>query len=304
MGKNLFKNYKDYTLNRIEKAQLGLDPYNHCYIEEILHPDFYTKLKLKCFKFRESNMTQNRIQDSKEYVNSRCNLIGMDDSDINMVTSLFSDFDIKRAFLNKFYLTVSPELVESIKIHEEYEFVYTQMNRIQNIHTDIPPKFLSFVFYFPEKIPSEEDMRNNSTVLYDKSLSPHYPAKYKDNSVCIFAQHFNSYHGFDTISDRTALVMFYVNDAFLNRFKKSYSISNLKREMDFFKKVTEERLIKYPLREYNLKNYELSIEKNKCRINAPDGRVSNKADEHPENVKIRPNKIDRIRNKLMSIIKK
>src|SRR5262249_11748917 len=149
---------------------------------------------------------QDRLQDSAAFVNRRHRLFTSENGVTACVRAVFSDPEVKVALLRKFYAVPSRALADTLVIHEEFEYVFTQAERFQTIHLDIPPKFLSFVFYIPTMPMTPEDAAANATVLYDKALEPHHRAQFEANSVCIFAPHFYSYHGFASTRDRDALV--------------------------------------------------------------------------------------------------
>jgi hypothetical protein len=57
--------------------------------------------------------------------------------------------------------------------------------------------------------------------MYDKNMIPFKNAKYKSNSVCIFAQSFHSISWFSPTIERTALVMFYINKELHEKYEKT-----------------------------------------------------------------------------------
>jgi len=135
---------------------------------------------------------------------------------------------------------------------------------------------VSFVFYIPESDElKDDDTLKNSTVLYDKNLNPCYKAKYIPNSVCIFAPHFYSYHGFDTTIERTALVMFYINEKLFDEYAEN--VAKIHRKLGFDRKFLSfktnicDKLTKFPLLEYRDKS--ITDEMRNCKINGENGRV-------------------------------
>jgi len=192
----------------------------------------------------------------------------------SMIRMLLSDPAIKQAVLNKFYLDASDELIFHINIHDEFEYIFTQADRFQNIHIDIPPKYLSFVFYIPETDDfSEEDEKQNATILYDRDLKPKYGARFKSNSVCIFTPHFASYHGFSSSKPRDVLVMFYVNPPELTRWLDLPEDAKNKPPYTGLLDTIAAKLRRHPLKEFGKDEDLLKAEREACRINAPDGRV-------------------------------
>lgn len=149
--------------------------------------------------------------------------------------------------------------------------MYTAAGRFQNIHVDIPPKFLSFVFYFPEFAIDEDAELKNATVFYDKDLEPQYKARYRPNSVGVFAPHFYSYHGFASTIDREVLVMFYIHPEEMDRWQ----LLRGQEEPPFeaIRAVIDDKLTRYPLIEYGLDPARRQAEREACQIDAPQGRV-------------------------------
>ena len=266
-----FELYKAHILSKINQGQTDHEPFYHMFIEGIFPDELYESIKKRVFYYKYSGDAQDRHQDSKNFVNSKYNLMNNDDPETKYIFSLFSDPEIKTALLKKFYLDPDPELEKSLQIHKEFEYMYTAKDRFQNIHIDIPPKFLSFVFYFPEEEVSEEEEHSNATILYGKDLKPRHKARYKSNSLCSFASHYYSYHGFSSTIDRTVLVMFYINKEF--KAKWIALRSQEKAPFNEFRDMFQERLEKYPLIEYESGREKILDEKVNCRVNAAKGRV-------------------------------
>jgi hypothetical protein len=273
-----FETEKEITLNAIKNSFVISEPFNHVFIENILSTELYRKLLETCKHYKSPNMIQIRNQDSNKFFNRRYNFTNSVDDTVLIFKKIFSDKDIKMELLSKFF--VNPvSFIDNIKIHEkEFEVVFTEKDKFQNIHVDIPSKFLSLVFYLPE-IASEsltdDDMEKNSTVLYDETMKPYYSAKYKSNSVCVFAPHFYSYHGFSTTIERTAIVLFYIDEKLLDEHDEKIAEAHRRKrkENDFetFKNNIFEKLNKFELIEYKNKNLEEIMKR--CKINAPNGRV-------------------------------
>jgi len=274
-----FDEQKRYSLESIKKSDIIKEPFFNVFIENILSPELYSHIIEKCKTFKNPNVVQNRNQDSNIFMNRRYNFTDSNDEIILLFKQIFEDADIKQALFSKFFVN-SSTFLKNIKLHDkEFEVVFTEKNRFQNIHVDIPSKFLSLVFYLPEvSTPfelSESEIANNSTVLYDKSMNPVHSAKYKSNSVCVFAPHFYSYHGFATTIERTAIVLFYIDEKLLNEHdSKIAEVDRQKRkEIDFktFKNNILLKLKEFPLIEYKDENLEEIM--SDCKINAPNGRV-------------------------------
>lgn len=270
-----YENLKNHVLKRLLKSCVGEQPYYHMYIEEILPKELYSDMKSIMIEKKNGGWSSDRNQDNPNFSNRRYNLISDSSPAVEVFHKIFSSIEIKKALIDKFYLSPTHELYESIKIHEEFEFTFTEPQRFQNIHIDIPAKFLSLVFYFPEGEVSAEEEEKNATILYDKNLSPKYGAKYRENSVCIFAPHFYSYHGFSSTISRDVLVMFYVQDIELKKWQTIRSENRDVAPFDTIKKLIKDKCERYPLVEYKEKLTDVSKEMEKCKINAPRGRVIN-----------------------------
>jgi hypothetical protein len=272
-GLENFAAYKEHILRRVEEAVIGITPFNHLFIEGILPDDLYAAVKRKAFHYKQHAQLLPRLQDNKAFTNDRYSLVDNDDIETRYLHGLFSDHEIKHGLLKKFYLEPDSSLARMLRIHEEFEYVYTARDRFQNLHVDIPAKFLSLVFYFPDRKLSEEEQRLNATILYDKDLKPHYQARYSENSVCIFAPHFHTYHGFSTTIDRTALVMFYVDSELIEKHLRIVREAKPARRLEAFKDTVQSKLEAYPLLEYGAGHGRIIAERMQCRVNAPRGRV-------------------------------
>ena len=272
--------YKDHVLERISQTPVGKHPYHHMYIEHIFPDELYEATLRKVSQYKLGNKLQARAQDNPEYVNTGFRLNAAEDAESRYIQLLFEDEDVKSALVKNFYLKPTEDLTNHLRIHyDEFEFTFIEKNRFQNIHVDIPAKFMSMVFYFPETPPTEAEAKLNGTVLYDKELTPCHPAKYAPNSVGIFVPHFYSYHGFSTTIDRQVIVMFYVSDSGFD----DWVIARRKDTAPFsdIKDCIERKLLKYPLIEYGEAPERLAAEKAMCRINAPRGRVLDKNNKAP-----------------------
>lgn len=268
-----FISSKNYILKKLNEQPVSEYPFYHMYIENILPDELYKEIKEKNNFYNNKKFLQARHQDNKNFVNSKFSLPLSNDPLLKFVYDLFNDNDIKLAFLKKFF--IEPEkFIKSVSVFKhECEFVYTPPNKAQDIHVDIPSKYVSLVFYLPDEDNlTEEEQYNNSTFLYDDNLNPVKNAKYKANSVCVFAPHFYSYHGFNTTVDRNALVMFYVNDAIINEDLRA--TENTEKERKRFKDNILNKMKQHPLIEY--KEKDLNIIYNNCKINYNKGRVLKK----------------------------
>ncbi len=265
---------KAHVLSRTSATPAGTTPFRHLYIEQILPSEFYDELKNYSSSCRDGEDLQSRGQDSKLYQNTRYNFSADASSLIAILRSVFADSDVKQAFLGKFYRTDLDALSDSLSIHEfEFEFTFTEPNRFQNIHLDIPPKYLSFVFYMPNETLGAEDERLNATVLYDKDAQPHHPAKYRGNSVALFAPHFYSAHGNSTTIERPAMVLFYINKKDLEEWNTMTRSEKDVAPYEEYKNFTQRKIERYPLIEYGDCSDKIKLERADCRANAPRARV-------------------------------
>jgi len=183
---------------------------------------------------------------------------------------------IIKHLVEKFYLNNPDELALRLKLHHEFEYTFTPKNSFQRIHVDIPPKYLSLVFYMPDNpLPEEHELRNG-TILYDRSLSPVYKAKFLANSVVVFAPNFSSYHGFDTTFDRSAIVMFYVEIDSLKAWRNRQE--SCKPPFTMIKNHIAWKLERDPQKFLTRTNRSISQEYRDCLINSPLGRVIRESD--------------------------
>lgn len=265
-----FPRIRAHVLDRIRSTPVGTAPFYHCFIDQIFPDDYYDALKAHMLSFKGSRKMQARTQDNPAFVNRRYNLVGNRDRVILQFRSIFEDPEVKMALLSKFFINPNSDLPNQIAIHKEFEYVFCEPNRFQNIHVDIPPKFVSAVFYIPEGPVSPEEEEKNATVLYDKNLKPQYGARFRANSVCFFTAHFYSYHGFASTTERDVLVMFYVHRELMARWnKRKPEAPPYTETLD----LIEDKLRRYPLIEYGTDEARLAVERAASRINAPQGRA-------------------------------
>jgi len=269
----MLSSYRSHVISRIEDCSVGKSPFHHIFIENIFPGELYGAIRRHMLSFKTGDNVQDRIQDNPAFKNRRFNLVSNTDDVVEHVRGIFSDPSVKQALLQKFFRSPPRELLRSLTIHEEFEYIFTEARRFQNIHIDIPPKFMSFVFYIPERPVDPFEEERNATILYDKSLKPHYHARYVANSVCIFAPHFCSYHGFDSTIPRDVLVMFYIHPA---EFRKWRELRQKKKDEPPFTGLLdsiESKLRRYSLIEFGDDDARLLKERRECRVNAPQGRV-------------------------------
>lgn len=252
---------ENFIINKIKNSSINKEPFYTLFIEDFLPDNLYYEYKTYIYnKYNDGQFKKNRIQDNKDFINESYSI----NNDIFFIelTNIFNNKNIKKTLFNKFYENLDDNTLNNTNIHKnEYQFVYTKKNRFQNIHTDVPFKLLSCVYYFPEIELNNSEQLNNSTILYDKNLNPFKCGKFKDNSIIFFAPHFYSYHGFNVSVDRLSLVIFYKNNKWNCNNQNNNDLINT-----IEKKLNEISLIEY--KDKNIQN-----EKNKCLINSPGGRV-------------------------------
>jgi len=210
-----------------------------------------------------------RRQDNPDFVNRRFSLDKNHSPTATAIRQVFSDINVKKTMLEKFYREPTNQLADEICIHSELEYVFTKADRFQNIHVDIPAKFVSFVFYIPEGQVTREQEDQNATILYDTGLQPRCAAKFRANSACVFAPQFRSYHGFKSTMDRDVLVMFYVKPALVKAWK---AIRRETAPYSGFLDLVEKKMRQHPLLSLS-HQAQIQAERSACHVNAPDGRV-------------------------------
>ena len=270
-----FDRYRTHIIKKINDSKITAKPFFNLYIEGFFPEDFYNSLKEKMLLHKYSGKLQERHQDSEKFTNNRFSLVKDESLTIQYLRNLLNDESIMQSFLSKFY--VSPQALPStLHLHNEFEFMYTKAGRTQDIHVDIPPKFLSFVFYIPEITPAkEEDQRANATIAYDSNLEPMHSAMYKENSLCVFAPHFSSYHGFAATINREVLIAFYIQKEEQNKWQKLRKVGGDSDPFTEVKKRIFEKLSRHPLLEYQ-SHKNIDEDYLNCLINAPQGRVKSK----------------------------
>jgi hypothetical protein len=244
------ENIITHVLNRIKSIEVSKYPFYNLYIENIFPEDFYEKLKKIMLYHKYNSPLEKRNWDNPDFINKKISLKNVEDDIIDIVKVIFDDLEIKRSFIEKFY--INPNFIDEIVFENDLQFVFTEKNRFQKIHTDIPAQFLSVVFYLPEDDNiNEYDELNNGTILYDKNLKPIKLSKFKGNSVSCFAPHFYSYHGFDTtINNRNTMQFFYAQKDLIKRFYDNSKNQNGEQNVELFKNVIQWKITKYRLLEY------------------------------------------------------
>jgi hypothetical protein len=265
--------FRDHLLARIDETPAGMHPFGHMFIEDVFPAATYRALRAHMLECKYGDGVADRLQDNPAYKNRRFSLVENDAPVVEGIRSMFSDPEVKRCLLARFYMSPSEQLVGALSIHDEFEYVFTAASRFQNIHVDIPPKYMSFVFYIPEHEPAEAEQAHNGTILYDRSLQPHHPARFKPNSVCIFVPHFASYHGFSSTIDRDALVMFYVSRDSLQTWQAERRATSEEPPFTGLLDAITTKLRAHPLIEFGDSEERLQAERASCLVNAPQGRV-------------------------------
>lgn len=264
---------RSHLLDRLALTRAGDHPFRHLFVEQLFPADVYEIIHGHMLACKYGDDVQDRNQDNPAFLNKRFNLFHNKDEVTRIVRAVFSDEGIKRALLAKFYLDPSADLADELEIHKEFEYFFTAAGRFQNIHIDIPPKFLSFVVYIPEKPLPPHEEGSNATILYDKDLEPHHKARFVPNSMCVFAPHYYSYHGFNSTMDRDVLVMFYVHRGELKAWRNARSEGPETPPFIDVLDAVEHKLRAFPLIEIGTIEARLLDERRSCRVNAPQGRV-------------------------------
>lgn len=263
---------RQHVLKRMLAAKVGTTPFYHSYVSDIFPSDFYRAVR-KDMLAHKGGMLVDRVQDNPLYTNRRYSLWDDRGPIAETLRYVFSDTEVKRAIAAKFFIDPSRQLTDLLSIHREFEYVYSEPNRFQNIHVDIPPKFISFVFYLPATDLAPEVAAQNATIFYDSELRPQYKAMYQPNSVGIFSPHLYSYHGFDTTVEREALVMFYVDMKSLDEYNTFHQSGTDAPPFTGFRDRVRERLQRFPLIEYGNDPDRIQKAYDACKVNAPQGRV-------------------------------
>ncbi len=265
---------RDHLLARIRAAPAGHDPFRHLYIEDLFPDRFYEALRAHMLAAKSERRTEDRHQDNPRFKTGRFNLVDCDEAVISTFRAAFADPEVMTAVMARFFLDPRPIVGDGLTIHNEFEYTFTRAGRFQNIHVDIPPKYLSFVFYIPERATGDEaEELANATILYDENLQPRRCARFRRNSVCIFAPHYTTYHGFASTMDRDVLVMFYVHPGELAAWRAMRLSRGDEAPFTGVRDLIEDKLRRHPLIEFGQDDAALRGAREACRINAPQGRV-------------------------------
>lgn len=176
-----------------------------------------------------------------------------DEQNFDRVENIFEDEKIKLSLFSKFF--DFPEyVVKNISLCKNENELF------QNIHTEIPSKFLNFIFYL-------DDEQDDGIILYDRNLEPVKSYHYKKNSVFVFAPSLHSYH----ISKRTT--MFYINNDLHTKYEKNVNsgLQTKQNRIKMFKFNIFNKLQSFPLIEY--KTLSLIEEFKNCKINEERGKI-------------------------------
>jgi hypothetical protein len=270
----------DHAVAQVRAATVGKLPFYHTFVANLFPDDIYQEIRQHMLAAKYGEEVRERTQDNAAFKNRRFNMFARTDRISMLIKGVFSHDAVKEAIATHFYMYPTPEFRAALRIHNEFEYVFTPADRFQNIHVDIPPKFISLVFYIPEGELSEDDIQKNATILYDKTLTPQYRARYQANSVCIFVPHYYSYHGFASTIDRDALVMFYVNDAEFEAWRSVRAEGKDEPPFEGLLGAVASKLKRHPLIEYGEDDARIQAEREQCLVNAPQGRVMiNKPDQ-------------------------
>jgi hypothetical protein len=268
------RSIRAHVLGRIAAAQPGTEPFRHLYVEDILPDDVYETLRAHMLAAKARVRDDDRRRDNSGKALGRFHLLGCDDPVISTFRAVFSDREVITALAAKFYLDPAAVVENGLVIHSRFEYVFTKAGRTQCVHVDIPPKYISLVFYIPEnaELTANEEL-NNATIFYDGELQPKPTVKYRKNAVSVFAPHFRTYHGYATTADRDVIVMFYSNPPELAKWKKMRAAQGDVAPFEIVRDLIEDKLRRHPLIELGRDEAALRREREACRINAPEGAV-------------------------------
>ena len=237
----------DHVKNKIKNSDIIKNPYYHLFITDIFTNNFYNLLKKRMIHYKYNCTLEDRNWDNDNFINKKYHLTNNNDYEIEIINKIFSNVDIQYELFKKFY--VNPEECDNIIFMHDFQFVFTDNNRFQNIHTDIPSQYLSLIFYLPESTLTPQDEIDNGTIMYDKNLNICKDTRFIDNSLCCFAPHLYSYHGFNTtIENRNTMLFFYSQKEMHELFY--YNVTHDKNmDPENFKNEFEEKLKKYKFQE-------------------------------------------------------
>lgn len=266
-----------HILERIEGASTVSSPFQHTFIRQILPEDVYAGLIAYKQEVLRAGLYEARNQDSKKFSNRRYRLIESTHPVVRQFRDAFASDAVRKALFRHFYLDPEGSILGRTEIHREFEFVFCRPGLFQDIHVDIPPKVLSLVFYLPDAEVSQEVAEANATILYDRDLKPAGKAEFRGNSVCVFAPHFYSYHGFSTTIERHVLVMFYVDRTSLRAWNLLQRMSRIwpvdEKPFRVLRWFITRKLRTFPQIEYGTDPKKIALESAACLVNAPQGRV-------------------------------
>lgn len=263
------RSIRAHVLEKIAATPPGTEPFRHLYVEEILPNDFYEALRAHMLAAKAD-----RRQANPWKATARFNLMKCQDPVISSFRAVFSDREVITALAEKFYMDPSAVVENGLVIHKRFEYMFTRAGRSQTIHVDIPPKYISLVFYIPQgsALNEDEELRN-ATMFYGDDLEPRPCLRFIDKTACVFAPHFRSYHGYASTVDRDVLVMFYSNPAELEKYEEMRSTQGDAPPFEAVRDLIEDKLRRHPLIEFGRDEAVLRREREACRINAPQGVV-------------------------------
>lgn len=263
----------DHAVSRIEGTERSSEPFFHVYVEDLLPTWLFSDLDAMRRSCKETSATADRFQDNAAFTTRRLSLAEDPSPACRYLKALMSDQRTKAALLRKFYTQVDGDFVDAVTLHErEFEFTFCAPGWSQDVHVDIPSKYISIVLYFPDEGLSAEDWARNSTVLYSRVLEPTNAGAYRANAAAVFAPHLHTYHGFSTTCSRDALVMFLIDPV----EKADWEAAEPAREVapfDLFRSFAAAKLRRRPMIEYAERNLDIQRAVDECLVNAPFGRV-------------------------------
>ncbi|MFN3233296.1 MAG: hypothetical protein ACE363_14230 [Alphaproteobacteria bacterium] len=269
-----FSGYKAHVLARIAESAIDKQPFYHLCVADILPQRLYTALAATARGIEREAAGMPVPSNPRRTEHFRDMLGTRRDADVDLLYRLFSDHEIKTSLLERFYQENTGHLAGLLTLdHVRFGFTTSPPEGYTEVHLDVPPKYLSFVFYFPGENVETPDQGMNGTVLYDASLTPHYKVPFKANSGFVFAPHFHSYHAYLPTIRRTAFVMSYARrrDNVLWRLVER---ARCDRPPFFvFKWMVQRKLTAHPLKEYGSDAKAVSRARAACLVDGATGRV-------------------------------
>jgi hypothetical protein len=242
--------YKAHLLNVLASTETNVEPFWTLEVGDVLHPELYAALDNVRRKRRGTQSVTTREEYSTDKMAVRYSFARAPEKPVRHVRALFSDDDVKRAILERFFTTVDGRLLDEVCIWDHaFEFTFSPPGKAQHTHVDWPTKFVSLIIYFPDEVLGTDEQLANATMFYDRDLVAQPIARFAPNRAAMFAAHFESYHGFSTTRDRDALVVFYLNTRVMDAWRNG-DAEAAEPTVEAFKDAVQRKMTEYPLREF------------------------------------------------------